>query len=324
VPDLILLDIELPEIDGYEAIRILKTDQKLRDIPVIFLTARRDENSEFKGLSLGAIDYVYKPFSASLLLRRIDNQLLLASQRRELKHYSENLEKIVNDKIGELESLKDAILSIVAEVVECRDGVTGGHISRTTTFFELLLENVLKRGLFTHETANWDQRLLIASTRLHDVGKVAIPDAILNKPAKLTNAEFEVMKTHVQLGVDMIGRIEENAGSGQHFLSYAKTITGTHHEKWDGSGYPLGLSKTSIPLEGRMMAIADVYDALIAKRPYKDPLSSEEAKHIILEGRGTHFDPLLVDVFNEIALDFACVADEHIPPSPQGGALGFV
>jgi putative two-component system response regulator len=316
-PDLILLDIEMPVMDGYEAMRILKADQRFCGIPVIFLTSRSDESSELKGLGLGAADYVWKPFSASLLLRRIENHLLLAAQQLQLKRYSESLEGIVDEKINQLESLKDAILCIVAEIVEYRDDVTGGHINRTTSFFKLLLDRVLELGHFANETADWDQRLLVASTRLHDVGKVAIPDAILNKPSKLTDSEFEIMKTHVQIGVDMIERIERNAGPEQHFLSCAKIIAGTHHERWDGSGYPLGLSETHIPLEGRIMAIADVYDALISTRPYKKPITGEEARRIIIEGRSKHFDPLLVDVFDDIASDFARVASEYMLKKPH-------
>jgi putative two-component system response regulator len=214
----------------------------------------------------------------------------------------------VNQKTSELINLQDAILNIVAEVVEYRDDVTGSHINRTTSFFQLLLDQVIQEGLYAEETSEWNLSLLVSSTQLHDVGKVAIPDAILNKPGKLTEDEFETMKSHAQIGVDMIDRIEQDASTPQDFLCYAKTIAGTHHEKWDGSGYPLGLREEWIPLEGRIMALADVYDALIARRPYKDPLPFETANKIILEGRGTHFDPLLVDVFSKTIDKFAEVA----------------
>jgi putative two-component system response regulator len=305
VPDLILLDINMPEMDGYEAISILQADERFRDIPVIFLTSNVDENSELRGLSMGAVDYVYKPFSTSLLLRRIDSHLLIASQRQKLKQYNENLEDLVAEKTHQLIKLRDTILGVVAEVVEYRDDVTGGHVSRTTYFFRLLMEHLIQEGIYSEETANWDKNLLVASTQLHDVGKVAIPDAILKKPGKLTEEEFETMKTHTQIGVDLIDDIEKDVGNEQSFLMYAKLIAGTHHEKWDGSGYPLGLSGEFIPLEGRVMALADVYDALISQRPYKNSMPTEDAKSIILAGRGTHFDPILVDVFESISDKFA-------------------
>jgi putative two-component system response regulator len=310
-PDLILLDIEMPEIDGYQAMEMLKADQRFCDIPVIFLTSMSDEDSEFKGLSLGAIDYIYKPFSASLLLRRIDNHLLIASQQKELRQFNESLEDMVEQKVSELDHLKDAILHIVAEIVEYRDDVTGGHVSRTTSYFTLLMDKIIEKDLFADETCYWNKPLLAASTQLHDVGKVAIPDAILNKPGKLSEEEFSVMKNHVQLGVEMIERIEQDTGTEEQFLNSAKIIAGTHHEKWDGSGYPMGLKKDFIPLEGRMMAIADVYDALIARRPYKEAMPPEQAKAIILEGSGTHFDPTLVDIFEEIADEFENIATLH-------------
>ncbi|GHT78339.1 response regulator [Actinomycetota bacterium] len=315
IPDLILLDIEMPEMNGYQAIKFLKSNPRFSDIPVIFLTSMSDENSELRGLSLGAIDYVYKPFSASLLLRRIDNHLLIASQQRELKLFNENLESMVEQKVSELDHLKDAILRIVAEIVEYRDDVTGGHVSRTTGYFTLLMNKIIEKGLFADETNGWNTQLLAASTQLHDVGKVAIPDAILNKPGKLTEEEFSIMKNHVQLGVEMIERIEQETGTEEQFLNSAKIIAGTHHEKWDGSGYPMGLSGEFIPLEGRMMAIADVYDALIARRPYKDSMPPTKAKAIILEGRGTHFDPVLVDLFDDISSEFESIAAAHMAPA---------
>jgi putative two-component system response regulator len=320
VPDLILLDIEMPEMDGYEALTKLKADESLQDIPVIFLTSKIDEGSELKGLGMGAVDYIYKPFSASLLLRRIDNHLLIASQKLELKNYSENLEELVSQKTSELMNLQDAILDIVAEIVEYRDDVTGSHINRTTRFFQLLLDEVIREGLYADETSEWNLPLLVSSTQLHDVGKVAIPDAILNKPGKLTADEYETMKSHAQIGVDMIDRIEKDASTPQDFLCYAKTIAGTHHEKWDGSGYPLGLREEWIPLEGRIMALADVYDALIARLPYKDPMPLEEANRIIFEGRGTHFDPLLVDVFSQLLDEFAEVTRTYAQEFQQDNA----
>jgi putative two-component system response regulator len=309
-PDLILLDIMMPEMDGYEAIRQLKADSNRADIPVIFLTSKTDERSELEGLSLGAIDYVAKPFSAPLLLKRIENHLLIVSQRKELKNYNDNLQEMVRSKTGQVVALQNAVLSTVAEMVEFRDNMTGGHVTRTQMYLDLLVNTLLNEKIYADEVSSWDLDFLVPSAQLHDVGKVAISDAILNKPGKLTPEEFEEMKKHVTIGVEAIDRIAKKT-RGHAFLRHARVIAGTHHEKWDGSGYPAGLREREIPLEGRLMAIADVYDALISKRPYKQPLSAREAERIIEAGRGTHFDPVLIDVFRMVSAYFAVIAEEY-------------
>jgi putative two-component system response regulator len=309
MPDLILLDIEMPDMDGYEAMHALKASKRFGDIPVIFVTARVDEGSELEGLSLGAIDYVYKPFYAPLLLKRIENHLLLAEQRNELASYRDNLEELIGEKTREVTELQNAVLDVVAEIVEYRDDVTGGHVTRTQKYVELLIKKVVERGLYPDSVRHWDMDFIVPSAQLHDVGKIAIPDTILKKPGKLTEEEFETMKQHTVVGVDMIEGIE-NTATEHSFMRHARIIAGTHHEKWDGSGYPVGLRGEDIPLEGRIMAIADVYDALISSRPYKEPFSPQEAKRIIIEGKGVHFDPELVDVFEEVADGFAQIAHE--------------
>ncbi|MDR2055162.1 MAG: response regulator [Desulfovibrio sp.] len=306
-PDMLLLDIMMPEMDGYETLRLLKADERLADIPVIFLTSKTDETSELEGLSLGAIDYVTKPFSAPLLLKRIENHLLIASQRQALKNYNENLQEMVRKKTAQIAELQNAVLSTVADMVEFRDDMTGGHISRTQMYLELLVNTLLEEKIYEAEVSTWDLDFLIPSAQLHDVGKIAISDAILNKPGKLTPEEFEEMKKHVPIGVRAVEKIAKK--TAEHaFLCHARTIAGTHHERWDGSGYPNGLREREIPLEGRLMAIADVYDALISVRPYKAPISPEEAEKIIEAGRGTHFDPVLVDAFHLVKAHFAQIA----------------
>jgi putative two-component system response regulator len=188
--------------------------------------------------------------------------------------------------------------------------VTGGHVSRTQEYLKCLIEQLLEEGIYAREVSEWDLDLLISSAQLHDVGKIGISDALLNKPEKLSDDEFETMKMHVTIGVDVIERME--ALTAEHeFWRYAKIIAGTHHEKWDGTGYPLGLSGKNIPLEGRLMAIADVYDALISTRPYKKPLSVAEAKKIIEAGRGKHFEPILIDVFHKVSDRFAEIVKRH-------------
>ncbi|MDR0863081.1 MAG: response regulator [Oscillospiraceae bacterium] len=304
VPNMILLDIEMPEMNGYEAIKRLKDDAELRDIPVMFLTARVDRDSELEGLSLGAIDYVFKPFSAPLLLKRIENHLLSESRKTELKIINDNLEEIVEKRTAQVVKLQSSILNTVANLVEYRDDATGGHVARTQKYLQILVDKLIETGLYADEVALWDMEYLILSAQLHDVGKIAISDLILNKQGKLTYEEFEIMKTHAEIGVGIIRQIEKNADE-HNFTKHAALIAGGHHEKWDGSGYPAGIKGSEIPLEARLMAIADVYDALVSVRPYKKALSTEEAKQIIEDGKGTHFDPVLVDIFSDVAAQFA-------------------
>jgi putative two-component system response regulator len=307
VPDMILLDIEMPEMNGYQVIRRLKEDRRFIDIPVIFVTARTDEGSELEGLSLGAIDYIGKPFSAPLLLKRLENHLLSISQKKELARYNSNLQNMVQEQTWQIFDLQSAVLSVVADMVESRDDVTGNHITRTQKYLQLLIDALAKERLYQEESAAWDMRFLVPSAQLHDVGKIAISDAILNKPGKLTAEEFAVMRNHVALGVRIIEKIEISTPS-HAFLRHAKTFAATHHEKWDGSGYPNRLVGLAIPLEGRLLAIADVYDALISIRPYKKPLAPEEAATVIARGGGAHFDPALVELFIDVADDFAHIA----------------
>jgi putative two-component system response regulator len=320
VPDLILLDVEMPEVDGYEAIRRLKNTRAFSEIPVVFLTAKNDICGEVEGLRLGATDYIYKPFSAPLLLRRIETHLQLAVQKKELKMHNENLQALVLKKTRQLIDLENAVMSIVAELLEFRDKATGGHVLRTQQYLRCLVDELLKEGVYTREVSEWNTDLLISSAQLHDVGKIAISDVLLNKPDRLDNKEFEEMKMHVPFGVDAIERMEKLTAEHE-FLRYARVIAGTHHEKWDGSGYPAGLKEKNIPLEGRLMAVADVYDALISARPYKKPFSTTEAEKIIEEGRSTHFDPVLVDVFRKVSGRFAEIVRQYKKesgiPKPQ-------
>ena len=316
LPDLILLDIDMPEMNGYEAIKKVKADSRFSDIPVIFLTAKNDEESELEGFNLGAVDYVAKPFSGPLLLKRIANQLLIVQQKKDLlasqaalKDYAENLEVKVHEKTKEVYNLQNAVLETVADLVECRDKTTGGHVTRTQLYLKALVDELVLKGIYAEEIKKWDMDFFLPSAQLHDVGKIAISDTILNKPGKLTPEEFEIMKTHVAVGVAAIEKIMNN--TEEHaFLNHALLIAGTHHEKWDGTGYPMGLKGTNIPLEGRLMAIADVYDALITRRPYKEPFSHEEACKIIEDAVGTSFDPVLIDVFKNVKGGFEKAARE--------------
>ena len=303
-PDLIMLDVEMPSLSGYEVIRILKDSESTVDIPVIFLTSHIDHESEIMGLNLGAVDYIFKPFSKDLLLKRIELHLLLESQKKELKSYSVNLEGMVAEKTKTVFELQNAILKTVAELVEYRDNVTGGHIERTQNYLSLLVKLLLENGIYSEEMSKWDIDLLVMSSQLHDVGKISIRDSILLKPGKLTDEEFIEMKKHAAFGREIIEKIERNTAESA-FLEHAKILAGCHHEKWDGTGYPLGTKGEDTPLQGRLMAIVDVYDALTNDRPYKKAYSHEKAIEIIAEGLGTHFDPLIDSVFVENEKEFA-------------------
>jgi len=302
-PAMILLDVDMPEMNGYEAIKILKSKPQTKDIPVIFLTARTESGDELEGLSLGAIDYIVKPFQPPLLLKRIEVHLLVEAQRKELQYFNENLQKMVAEKTQSILDLQNAMLKTIAELVECRDDITGGHIERTQRGIKILLEELEKSGTYRDEATDWDMNLLLQSCQLHDVGKISIDDKILKKPGKLSDEEFEEMKKHAHFGEQIIEKIEALAKESD-FLNYAKIFAASHHEKWDGTGYPRGLKEHKIPLLGRIMAVADVYDALTSVRPYKKAFTHEEAVRIITEGSGTQFDPALVEVFINAADNF--------------------
>jgi len=317
IPEIILLDIDMPDMDGYEAIKILKTDDRFKDIPVIFLTAMVDSDNEVEGFDLGAVDYITKPFSAPILLKRIEKELLFVKQKRELlevqaelKTHLDNLEAMVHNKADNVIRMQNAVFETVLDLVEIRDKYTGGHISRTQQYMKTLLDEMLKEGVYAEIITNWDMNRILTAAMLYDIGKIVVPDTILGKDGKLTDEEFEDIKDHVNAGVDAIERIIKKAGDVD-FFNHAIRMAGTHHENWDGSGYPIGIRGNSIPLEGRLIALASTYDALISERRYKPSLPHSEACEIIKERSGKQFDPIIVEVFlnlkdrfEEISLSF--------------------
>ncbi|MCL2232854.1 MAG: response regulator [Treponema sp.] len=314
-PDLILLDVNMPEMDGYTAIKNLKAS-KAAHIPVIFLTALNNEEMELRGLSLGARDYITKPFSTALLLKRIEVHLLvedqkreLQSQKRELLFFNNNLTQMVDEKTRTVVELRNAILSTIAELVEYRDVITGGHIVRTQRYIKALMDAMKHHGVYKAEMSAMDEELVLQSCQLHDVGKIAIRDSILLKPEDLNSEEYEEIKAHTIYGEKVILKLQEKT-TDSDFVEYARIFAITHHERWDGEGYPNGLKGEEIPLLGRVMAIADVYDALVTGRPYKDGFSHEKAARFILDGKGTHFDPVLTDLFGKIHHEFGRIAAE--------------
>jgi len=294
MPDLILLDVDMPEMDGFEAIKLLKVDERLKSIPVIFLTAKNDVAAEIQGFELGALDFINKPFSPPVLIKRIESHI-------ETDKLIKAGQKIVRD-------IKNATIGVLADMVENRDKITGGHIERTQSYLEILLSELIRSGIYTDEAAGWDISMLLPSAQLHDVGKIAISDIILNKPGKLTAEEFDIIKTHCAEGERMISQIISKTND-DGFLTHAKRFAASHHEKWDGTGYPRGLSGEEIPLEGRLMAVADVYDALISERPYKKAMTHEQTTEIIKKDAGTHFDPAIVDIFLKSSDMFARISE---------------
>jgi len=281
-PDLIILDIQMPGMDGFEALNILKSKPLYADIPIMFLTSYSDDDIEAKGFEMGVVDFISKPFSAPVLLNRIKTQL--------------DIEDIISERTKRIKRLQNGIMAVFANVVEERDVNTVGHNDRTATYVKILITAMKERKVYTDEISNWDIDKVASSARLHDMGKINILDTILNKPGKLDDNEFDMIKTHPIEGVKLIDRIISQTGE-EAFLRNAKLFAEYHHEHWDGTGYPHGLKGTDIPLHGRIMAIIDVYDALVSKRPYKEPISGEEAAEIISKGAGKQFDPKIVEVF---------------------------
>jgi len=289
IPDLILLDILMPGINGFKALEQLKADKHYTNIPVIFLTSKNDTATESLGFEMGVVDFISKPFSSPVLLNRIKTHL--------------DIEEKIRDRTAMLEfrterliRLQNSMTTVLANMVEQRDNLTGRHIERTTKYLKILLNCMLENGVYTDEISGWNIEMVSSSARLHDIGKIVISDIILNKPGKMTADEFEKIKTHTTEGEKIIESIIADSGDG-YFLQNAKLFAGSHHEKWDGTGYPRGLSCTEIPLQGRIMAIADVYDALVSERPYKIAFPHEDAVEIIIESSGKHFDPELIKIF---------------------------
>jgi len=307
-PDLILLDIMMPEMDGYEVCRQLKADPVTRDIPVIFLTAKTQEGDEAKGFELGAVDYITKPIVPPILMARVHTHLAFGEARKFLAMQNDILEQQVEARTLQLAALQDAIIIAMASLAETRDNDTGHHIRRTQAY-------VRELALFMQYNEKYSKVLtkdlvdnLYKTAPLHDIGKVGVPDHILLKPGRLTPEEFEAMKRHTIYGRDTIIAAEATMPNPETFLHTARDLVCYHHEKWDGTGYPEGLKGEDIPLPARLMAVADVYDALIAKRVYKDAMPHEQAVKIIEEGSGTHFDPDVVAAFSEVKDEFAAIA----------------
>jgi len=308
-PDLILLDIMMPDINGFEVLERLKTSSHFSAIPVVLLTGITDVKTETRGFEMGAADFVTKPFSKPVLLNRIKAILnvedIIRGRTEKLREQTKLLEK----RTEKLMRLQNSMTSVLAHLVENRDKLTGEHIERTTAYIEILLYEMMDKGIYQDEMQDWSIDIIISAARLHDMGKIVVSDTILNKPGKLTEEEFEIIKGHTLAGESILEDITKKAGDDD-FLQHARLLAVSHHERWDGTGYPHGLKGDSIPLQGRIMAIADVYDALVSNRPYKKAFSHEKAVQIIIESKGSHFDPILVDLFLEVSDSFEKIHTE--------------
>jgi putative two-component system response regulator len=311
-PDLILLDIMMPGMDGYEVCARLKESPQTRSIPVIFLTARSDVEDEERGFALGAVDYITKPVSPPIVLARLHTHLTLKATANFLRDKNVFLETEVSKRTREVNAIQDVTILAMASLAETRDSDTGNHIRRTQHFLRALASKLSTHPRFSTYLSPQNIAMLFKSAPLHDIGKVGIPDCILLKPGKLTVEEFEIMKTHTTLGRDAIAHAEQELGAEVAFLTMAKEIAYAHQEKWDGSGYPLGLAGDAIAVSARLMALADVYDALISRRVYKEAMPYETAVKIIEQSRGTHFDPDMVDAFMSIQEQFHAIAQSYV------------
>ena len=308
LPDLILLDIMMPGLSGHEVARQLQQDLRTRDIPIIFLTALVSMENEIQGLELGAVDYITKPISPPLVLARVQTQLKIKAAADFLRDQKDFLEQEVQRRTREVVAIQDVTIQAMASLAETRDNETGNHIRRTQHYVRLLAELLRDHPRFNPFLNDDSIRQLFRSAPLHDIGKIGIPDHILLKPGRFTPEEFEIMKTHTTLGRDAIQRAEDQLGVSVDFLRVAKEIAYSHQEKWDGSGYPQGLVGEDIPVSARLMAVADVYDALISRRVYKAGMPHEQALEIIRQGRAIHFDPDICDVFLANAEQFHVIA----------------
>lgn len=310
-PDLILLDVMMPVMDGYAVLERLQANPQTRDIPVIFITAMDAIEDEEHGLELGAVDYITKPLRPSIVLARVHTQLELKRARDWLRDQNTFLEAEVARRMSENQLIQDVSINALARLAETRDPETGNHILRTQEYVRVLGSRLQRHSRFSDFLTDHTVVLLAKSAPLHDIGKVGIPDNILLKPGRLEPDEWEIMKTHAKLGSDAIERAERDIEHPVEFLALAKEIAHWHHERWDGSGYPDGLAGDAIPISARLMALADVFDALINRRVYKEPIPFAASCEIIVAERGRHFDPDVVDAFTAAIEEFKAIARRY-------------
>ncbi|MFQ5432860.1 MAG: HD domain-containing phosphohydrolase [Nitrospinota bacterium] len=318
LPDLVLLDILMPEMDGHEVMSRMKGDAALRNIPIIIISAVDQTESVVSCIEKGADDYMIKPFNGTFLKARIGASLekkrLRDSEekyRLQIEDSNQNLEKKILEQVQRITSHQTAIIFALAKLSESRDPETGEHLERMAEYSRILCERL--RQLPKYQPVIDEKYItnIYGASPLHDIGKVGIPDKILTKPGKLSKQEFEIMKTHSMIGADTLREVDYKH-PGNEFVLMGIEIAESHHEKWDGTGYPYGLAGENIPLAGRILALGDVYDALTSRRAYKEAFSHEKSREIIIEGRGTHFDPDMVDVFISAEQEFLSIKERFV------------
>lgn len=310
-PDLVLLDVMMPGMSGHEVLKRLRADPSTPDIPVIFVTALDAAEDEERGLALGAADYIAKPFRPEIVLARVRTHVALKLARDRIADQNAFLEAEITRRMSENQNIQDVSIHALARLAEIRDPETGNHLRRTQEYVRTLASALKDHPRFASALDAKSIALIAKSAPLHDIGKVGIPDHILLKPGKLTPVEWDIMKTHARLGAEAIEHAERDCERPVAFLRFAKEIARHHHEKWNGSGYPDGLAGDAIPVSARLMAIADVFDALISRRIYKEPMSHAAAREIVVNDRGTHFDPDIVDAFVAQFDAFCAIAEQH-------------
>ena len=308
-PDLILLDINMPDMNGFEVCQSLKADEKLKDIPVIFISALNEVLDKVKAFAVGGVDYITKPFQFDEGQARVDTHLKLWHLQQELEKHNRQLGKLVQTQVKKISDTQMAMIFALAKLAESRDDDSGKHLERVQAFCKKLAEGLAQRSRLGGQVDSKFVENIFYASPLHDIGKVAIPDRIVLKPGKLTPEEFEVMKTHAELGAEKLEAVQRQF-PGNALLDMGIAIAKFHHEKWNGDGYPQGLAGEAIPLSARIMAVVDVYETLRAKRCYKPAFTHEESTSIIVSSSGTHFDPEIVKVFIELKEDFRAIRDE--------------
>lgn len=321
-PDLILLDIMMPGLDGYETCSELKADARLKSIPVIFLTARGEVEDEEKGFSLGAVDYIVKPLVPSVLLARVHTHVTLKRFQDQLAERNTYLESEIDRRIKEITLLQEVAITAMASLAETRDRETGAHIQRVGLYVHELAQCLREQGLFPDTLTCENILLMKKSSPLHDIGKMGIPDMILWKPSALSPEEFAIVKQHPRIGKQAIEGAERLLNTSESFLRFAKEMAYSHHERWNGTGYPESLAGEQIPVSARLMAMADVYDAIISRRVYKDPIPHSAAVEIIKSESGKHFDPVIVAAFLKLADHFKSISETYRdePPGKKQGS----
>jgi putative two-component system response regulator len=315
-PDLVLLDVMMPVLSGYDVLQALRDQPLTRDIPVIFVTAMSATEDEQQGLAMGAVDYITKPLRPAIVLARVRTHLDLKQARDRLAGENALLETEIARRMRETLLSQDVAIRALARLAETRDNETGQHILRTQLYVQTLAERLCTHPRFARELDAHNVVLIAKSAPLHDIGKVGIPDHVLLKPGPLTPDEWRIMQTHARLGADAIKRAEADAHADEpvRFLEFAKQVALHHHERWDGRGYPDGLAGDDIPVAARLMALADVFDALISRRVYKAPMGFAETRTTMLDQRGRHFDPDMLDSFIDGFEVFCEIARRHPDP----------